>query len=396
MTTTPIELDQNATTRPCPQAARAVDRAVRELWHNPSSAHRGGQAVRHALETARASVARLLGVPGRDVVFTSGATEALWTGARGVLDARTEDAKRSRRAIVTTAIEHEAVRDLCALLLDRGEVDEVRTLPIGLDGAVETGDLSMIDGGVALVFCMWANNETGVVQPVRAIGEAAHGAGAVFVCDATQWVGKMPTSVRTRSNPAGVPIDVLACSAHKMHGPKGVGALYTARGVPFRTPSPGTQERERRGGTENVPGILGFGAAAEAALAFLDDPSERDLLGGLRDRFEQRVLELCPGSSVNGAGCERLWNTTNIAFPRLEAEAILLRLCERGVHCSAGAACSSGSLEPSPVLLAMGVPEAQAHGSLRFSLSRETTPTELNRAAGIVAEAVEKLRGAEV
>ncbi|GAB4546752.1 MAG: cysteine desulfurase NifS [Phycisphaerales bacterium] len=388
----PVYLDHNSTTPVCPEARGAIERGLAELWQNPSSAHRAGQAVRHAIESARGSVARLIGVPARDLVFTSGATESLRLGAMGVLGARTDAARTQRRAIVTTPIEHEAVRDLCVWLLDRGEVDEVRELRITRQGLVDIDSLGSIDQTVALVCCMWANNETGVVQPIEAVGEAAHASGALCLCDATQWVGKVPTRVRTRRDPDGVPVDLLACSAHKMHGPKGVGALYIARGVPFRTPMPGTQERERRGGTENVPGILGFGAAAEAALSWLDDEHHRARIASMRDAFEQRVVELCPGASVNGAGAERLWNTTNIAFPRLEAEAILLRLSERGVYCSAGAACSSGSLEPSPVLLAMGVPEAQAHGSLRFSLSRETTEDELERAAGIVAEAVEKLR----
>lgn len=389
----PIELDHNATTRPCPEAGDAVRRALTELWHNPSSGHRAGQAVRHAVEGARGSVARLLGVPARDIVFTSGATESIALGARGVLAARSDEGVRTRTHVVTTPIEHEAVHDAIDVLLREGRIEGVRELAVGRDGAVDASDLSAIDGSVALVFCMWANNETGVVQPVRAIGEACRAAGAAFFCDATQWVGKMPTALATREHPDGVPVDLLACSAHKMHGPKGVGALCVARGVPFRTPTPGTQERQRRGGTENVPGILGFGAAAEAQLAWLADPDERVRMASMRDRFEAALLECCPGASVNGAGAERLWNTTNIAFPRLEAEALLLRLSERAVHCSAGAACASGSLEASPVLKAMGVQEAAAHGSLRFSLSRETTEEDLERAAEIVTEAVAKLRG---
>lgn len=388
----PIELDHNATTRPLPSVVAAVHAGLTQHWHNPSATHRAGQDARHALDTARSSVARLLGVPARDLTFTSGATEAIYLGARAVLNARTPEARMQRRAIVTSPIEHEAVRELCAELLAEGAIDEVRELPVSRDGTVDTRDLSPIDEHVALVFCMRANNETGVIQPVERIAAASHEHGVLVLCDATQWVGKMPTAVRTRTNPDGLPVDLLTCSAHKMHGPKGIGALYTARGVPFRTPTPGTQERERRGGTESVPLIMGFAAAAEEAMTWLADTNERERLGAMRDRFESELLDRCPGASVNGVGAERLWNTANIAFPGLEAEALLLHLSERGVHASAGAACSSGSLEPSSVLRAMGVPDAEAHGSLRFSFSRETTTGEVVEAGAIIEEAVAKLR----
>jgi cysteine desulfurase len=234
---------------------------------------------------------------------------------------------------------------------------------------------------------MWANNETGVVQPVQAIGERCRERGVRFHCDATQWAGRMPTAL------ASMPVDLATVSAHKFHGPKGVGALWARGGVRVEAQVVGgPQERERRGGTENVPGIVGMGVAADAARAWLADPAARAAGAAARDAFERAVCAAVPDAVVNGAGAERLWNTTNIGFPGLEAEAMLLLLSERGVAASAGAACSSGSLEPSPVLLAMGVPARVAHGSVRFSTSRRTRPEELQSAARIVPECVARLR----
>ena len=232
----------------------------------------------------------------------------------------------------------------------------------------------------------WANNETGVVQPVEMLAALAKERGALFLIDATQWVGKCPASV------VGPWCDCLAFSAHKFHGPKGVGVLWVRPGRRLRPRLWGAQELGRRGGTENVPGVAGAGVAAREAIAWLQDSSERDRLSSMRDALEQQVCALCPGADVHSAGKPRLWNTSNISFPRLEAEAIVLALSERGVAVSVGAACSSGSLEPSPVLRAMGVPEHLAHGSIRFSLSRFTTHEELDRAAVVVGEVVQRLR----
>jgi len=242
-------------------------------------------------------------------------------------------------------------------------------------------------GDVALVSVMWANNETGAVQPVHAIGERCRARGVRFHCDATQWVGRMPAGL------AGGAIDLVTVSAHKFHGPKGIGALWVRGGVRVAPQVVGgPQERDRRGGTENVPGIVGMGVAAEAAMAWLADEDGRARGRALRDRLEASVLARVPDAVVNGAGVERLWNTTNIGFPGLEAEALLLLLSERGVAASAGAACSSGSLDPSPVLLAMGVPERVAHGSVRFSVSRLTTLDEVEHAVEAVAASVGRLR----
>jgi cysteine desulfurase len=258
----------------------------------------------------------------------------------------------------------------------------------------------LIDARTAIVSVQWANNETGVVQPIERIAEICRARSVPLHCDAVQWVGKMPVGPGGPEGPsrpapgdtgAGPPCDLLSLSAHKFHGPKGVGVLWVRRAVPLAPQILGAQEMDRRGGTENVPGIIGAGVAAREASAWLADPTRRAKVAAMRDRFETKIREKVSGALVNGAACPRVWNTTNIGFPRLEAEALLLLLSERGVFASAGAACSSGSLEPSPVLLAMGIPEAIAHGSLRFSLSKETTDAEIDDAAEIVAAAAAQL-----
>jgi cysteine desulfurase len=241
---------------------------------------------------------------------------------------------------------------------------------------------------VALVSVQWANNETGVIQPVHEIGKVCRSRGVLLHSDATQWVGKMPTDLSGDDAPQ---IDLLNCSAHKFHGPKGVGALWVRRGVRLIPTFPGAQELGRRAGTHALPSIAGMGAAAQAAEAWLGDPSNREVIGALRDRLEAGIIERCPGAQVNGDRTDRLWSVTNIGFPGLSSEALLLALSEHGVFVSAGAACASGSLEPSPVLLAMGVEERVAHGSLRFSLSRETTGEEIEHAIDEVGRVVAQL-----
>lgn len=384
-----IYLDNNATTRPSAGVREAVASALGEAWANPSSVHRAGQEARARVELARRDVAALIDARARGITFTGSGTEAIDLAIRGSLLAS------GRRAVVTDAVEHAAVRDLCAWLEERGGV-EVRRLPVDLDGVVDVAAAAeMIDASVAVVSVQWANNETGVIQPVEAIGRLCRERGVTFHCDGTQWVGKEPAAM---GEDGGGWCDVLTFSPHKFHGPKGVGVLWSRPGVRLMPTIHGAQEQGRRGGTENVPGIVGAGAAAAEAAAWLADAGERARLRAMRDAFEAEVLRLTAGigSSVNGTRLprtRRIWNTTNIAFPRLEAEALLLLLSERGVCASAGAACSSGSLDPSPVLLAMGVPEAEAHGSVRFSLSRETTERELREAAGIIARCVERLGG---
>lgn len=385
-------LDCNATTQPLPEVVAAMTDALVRGWGNPSSVHRAGIDARHAVELARESVARLLGAQPREVVFTSGGTESAWLAIAGTLDAMGGAGRPAAvpPVLVTMRTEHSAVREACEALEARGRA-RVAWVPPTADGVI---DLAALDaalaehhGTVALVSVMGANNETGVLQPLQSIGERCRARGVRFHCDATQWVGRMPTSL------ANLPVDLVTVSSHKFHGPKGVGALWVRSGVRVLAQVVGgPQERERRGGTENVPGIVGMGAAADAAAAWVADAAGRERGAALRDAFERAVCAAVPDAVVNGAGAARLWNTTNIGFPGLEAEALLLLLSERGVAASAGAACSSGSLDPSPVLLAMGVEPRVAHGSLRFSLSRLTTDEDMRVAAGEVPACVARLR----
>lgn len=386
-----VYLDNNATTMPLPEVVEAVAGSLTRTWHNPSSVHRAGQAARQGVELARASVARLIGAKPGEIVFTSGATESIGLAIRGTLAANP-----SKKTVVTSAIEHEAVRETLSDLAKRQGVT-VRTLPVGLSGVVEPRDLaSMLDESVAMVSVMWANNETGAIQPIHELAAICRDHGVILHCDGTQAVGKLAIDVGAMRV-----CDLLSFSGHKLHAPKGVGALWmrsNAVGMARVAVVPqmaGTQEKERRGGTENTPGIVGFGVACEAAAAWLNAPGTPENAGKiavLRDRLERGILDRVAGAVVNAAGSQRLWNTTNIAFPKLEAEALLLLLSERGVCASAGAACSSGSLDPSPVLLAMGVAETLAHGSLRFSLSRFTTEAEIDEALEIIPACVERLR----
>ncbi len=404
-----INLDHNATTPPSPGVVRAMERALVELWHNPSSVHRGGQAARHAVELARASVAALVNAKAREIIFTSGGTEAIDLAIRGRLEslglARGQNGAGGALNIVTTPVEHHAIRDLCEHLSGgatsggaRGAGGglarvEIRWAPVSREGVVDAVALAeLIDANTALVVVQSANNETGTIQPIDLIIQRVRMKGARVVVDATQTVGKVPFDVRRDPCP-----DAVVFSPHKFHGAKGVGVLWVAPGFRVVPQARGTQELGRRGGTENVPGIVGAGVAADEAREWLADVSRRQEIAALRDRFEELVLTGVAGAVVNGprdpAGAatdaaRRLWNTTNIGFPRLEAEALLLLLSERGVAASAGAACSSGSLEPSPVLLAMGIDPETAHGSLRFSLGRDSTREEIERAASVVVECV--------
>ncbi len=390
-----IYLDNNATTQPTPAVIEAMRRAVTEFWHNPSSVHRPGQAARQQVELARQSIARLIHAKPRDITFTSGGTEAIDAAMRGVLAARPRS--EAPPVILTTAIEHAAVRDLADELEKTGAA-VIERAPVGPGGVVDAAEfVSRLTDRTAIVVLQWANNETGAIQPAVEVARACRERRIPMLCDATQWVGKLPIEPETdERGQASPPFDLMTFAAHKFHGPKGIGVLYTRAGVRVRPRQLGTQELGRRGGTENVPGILGAGAAAAEAAAWPDEhAAERDRLAVLRDRFEAKVLAGVPDAVVNGPrdASLRLWNTTNLGFPALESEAILLLLSERGVCASAGAACSSGSLDPSPVLLAMGIDPRIAHGSVRFSLSRFTTPDEIDNAARIVIESIGRLRG---
>lgn len=388
-----IYLDNNATTQPdAAVVARALE-AMQRLWANPSSVHRAGQEVRQEIELARQSVARLIRSREREIVFTSGGTESNNLALHGVL--RPGDPSLGRRVLITTRIEHAAVREPAAALGQRGV--DVQQLAIDAGGLVRLEDLAELladpldSQAITLVSVQWANNETGVIEPVAEVAALVQasrqrGRRVLLHVDATQAVGKLPVDV----GQAGV--DLLTLSGHKFHGLKGAGALFVRQGVKLRPQSlGGPQERDRRGGTENTVGILALGAAAELAASFLADTAAIDTLRARRDRLEQGVLKACPGAVVHSAAAPRLWNTTNIGFPQLEAEAILLGLSERGLCASAGAACSSGSLEPSPVLLAMGIAPPVAHGSVRFSLSRTTTEQDIEQALQIIPAVVSRL-----
>ncbi len=380
----PVYLDNNATTKPDAAVVDAMIGMLRESWGNPSSGHRVGQAARQKLDLARQSIARLINAVPAEIVLTSGATESINLGIRGVLAALWRDEPK-KRTIITSPIEHEAVRDLCKSLVEEADA-ELRVLPLKAGGVVDADALpALLDDSVGIVSIQWANNETGVIHPLERIGAMCRSRGVPLHTDATQLIGKAPVDVRS------APIDLLSLSAHKFYGPKGAGALYARRGVRFRPIMHGAQERERRGGTENTAGIVGMGVAADISRAWLADGGAVSAAADLRRYFEASLLRAVPEARVNGAE-HRLWNTSNVGFPTLEAEALLLLLSERGVCASAGAACSSGSLDPSPVLMAMGVPAEYAHGSVRFSLGRETTRAEVDQAVAIIVECVERLR----
>ncbi len=416
-----IHLDHNATTRPADEVIEAVAEAMRSDWGNPSSVHRFGQQVRGRVELARESVARLINAAPAEIVFTSSGTESCNLAIFGVvrrlaggkerLDKGAPTPALPRRAgggsqslpqrdvIITSPVEHSAVREPMERLEKEGFT--VVRLPVSREGLIEPDDLAAAmqehTGRVALISILWANNETGVIQPMTDLLRVAREKDnkTVFHTDAVQWVGKMPTDVRA------VPVDLLSFAGHKFHGPKGIGGLFVRKGVRLQSQIVGgPQERERRGGTEDAPGIIGLGVAAELAMASLAENDGAELhqsareTAARRDRLEQRLLKEIPGSVVNGATepSRRLWNTTNIGFDRLEAEAILLGLSERGVYASAGAACSSGSLDPSPILLAMGIEERLAHGSIRLSLAQETTDAEVESAAETIVQVVQRLQ----
>ena len=347
MSNSGVYMDHAATT-PCdPRVVEAMLPYFTKVFGNPGSRnHRWGWESEAAVDIARKQVAGLIGADPKEVVFTSGATESNNLALKGAASMyeKAPAGSTGRGHIISCNIEHKAVLDPCKRLQKEGF--DVTFVEPPVDGIVTR---AMIEAAMRpdtiLVSIMWANNEIGTINEVPAIGALCHERGIIFHTDATQWVGKMPTDL------ARMPIDLACLSAHKLHGPKGVGALYVRRGVALRPVQTGVQELGRRGGTENVPGIVGFGAAAELARAWLERPQERQRLAGLRDTLERGLLERVPGAVVIGPGDpdHRLWNTLSIAFPGLEAEAILLLLSERGVSASAGAACSSGSLDPSPV-----------------------------------------------
>lgn len=373
-----IYLDNNATTRCAPQVVAEMLPYFSELYGNPSSVHRFGQRSRQAIDEARARIAGLIHCGDSELLFTGGGTESINTAIRGILATRSP-----RRRIVTSTVEHSATRELCQQLGKEGF--EISEIPVDSTGALDFKRLpSSLSDDVALVSIMWANNETGVLFPIPEIAGLCNARKIPFHCDGTQVVGKVPVDLHE------VPIDAMSFASHKFHGPKGIGALFMRRGLRFKPLLiGGPQERSRRGGTENVPGIVGMGKAAELAQQAL---SQMPRVAQLRDCLEQTILATIPDTHVNGRTDARLPNTCNIGFARIEAEAILLLLSEKGICASAGAACSSGSLEPSHVLRAMKIDPRIAHGAVRFSLSRYTIEAEINRTLGVLPQVISRLR----
>ncbi|MGB8698585.1 MAG: cysteine desulfurase NifS [Thermosynechococcaceae cyanobacterium] len=376
---TVIYLDNNATTKVDPEVVKAMVPFLTEFYGNPSSMHTFGGQVGKAVKTARSQVAQLLGAEDSEIVFTSCGTEGNNTAIRAAIAAQPE-----RKHIITTAVEHPAVLNVCKQLEKQGYT--VTYLSVDGKGQIDLMELeAALTGNTALVSVMYANNETGVVFPVEQVGQLAKEYGAAFHVDAVQVAGKIPLNLKNST------IDLLTISGHKLHAPKGVGALYVRRGFRFRPfLLGGHQERGRRAGTENVPGIVALGKAAELESLHLETAVARERQ--LRDRLEQTLLSSIPDCEVNGDRKHRLPNTTNIGFKYIEGEAILLSLNQYGICASSGSACTSGSLEPSHVLRAMGLPYTILHGSIRFSLSRYTTEAEVDRVLAVMPGIVERLR----
>jgi cysteine desulfurase len=377
-----IYFDYNATTPLLPEVADAMSAATRELFGNASSVHYFGQQAKAAMDTARSSVASLIGADPSEIVFTGGGTESDNFAIRGAAEAL-EPAKR--RHLIASAIEHEAVLNTLKALARRGWTTTL--MPVDQSGIVSPDRLrDAITSDTAIVSVMHANNEIGTIQPIAELAAIAHEHGALMHTDAVQSVGKIPVDVRSLG------VDLLSLSAHKFNGPKGVGALWIKRGTRLQTmQTGGKHERGRRAGTENVPGIVGMGVAATLSGGKLSTEAAR--VGGLRDRLEEGILRTVTGTAINGARMSRVPNTTNISFDRIEAESLLIALDLEGVAVSTGSACSSGTLEPSHVLKAMGFPPHRTQNSLRFSLGVFSTDAEVDRVIEILPRLVEKLRG---
>lgn len=375
-----VYLDNNATSCVAPEAFEAMRPFLTGRYGNPSSIHSFGGNCSRDVRKAREHLAALLGASPQEIVFTSGGTESDSTAILSSLATLPE-----RREIVTTRVEHPAVLNLCRHLA-RSKGYTVQWLSVDKEGMLDMEEVrSKITERTAVVSVMWANNETGVVFPVKEIAEIAYERGAMMHTDGVQVVGKIPLDLGSTA------INFFALSGHKFHSPKGVGALYIKKGTRF---SPfvigGHQESDRRGGTENVPGIVGMGEAARLAMATLEEENTR--VKKMRDRLQEELLKKVPFSRVNGNLESRLPNTLNIGFEFVEGEAILMRMDDKGICASSGSACTSGSLEPSHVLRAMGVPFTCVHGSIRFSLSRYNTDEEIDYVLKEVPGIIEFLR----
>lgn len=375
-----VYLDYNATTPVEPEALDAMLPYFSGEFGNAASIHTFGQKARAAVETAREQVAALIGARPQEVIFTSGGTESDNHAIFGIVEAASGAAKH----VITTAIEHEAVLNACQALEKEGVA--VTYLPVDRDGRIHLDDLRLaVRPETVLITIMHANNELGTVQSLEEIGRIAREADVYFHTDAVQSAGKIPIDVNK------LQVDLLSLSGHKLYASKGIGALYIRGGTRVRQLLyGGHHQRGFRPGTENVAGIVGLGKAAEIARRSLEGDGTR--LSALRDELEHGLVQRVPHSRVNGGGAPRTPNTTNLVFPGVEGEALLIALDLKGLACSTGAACSSGAVEPSHVLTAIGLPAEEARASLRFSLGRHTTQSEIDFALEVVPSAVEHLR----
>jgi cysteine desulfurase len=372
-----VYLDNNATTPVLPEVLEAMRPYLGERFGNASSIHHYGQDTRSAVERARESVAALLGCRASEIVFTSGGTEADNLAVAGL--AKPGD------HVITSSIEHHAVLFACKHFQEMGS--EVTFLPVDGKGLVDPDDVRRaVRPNTKLISVMMANNETGVLQPVEEIGKVAGEAGVLFHTDAVQAVGKIPVDVKR------IGCHALSLSGHKLHAPQGVGALYVRKGTRIQPLFfGGRHERSRRAGTENVPGIVGLGKAAELAMQGFPDGADTKM-AELRDRLQRRILSEVESAGVNGEGAPRVPNTTNIYFGNVEGEAMVIALDLKGLAVSTGAACASGALEPSHVLMAMGLRGDRARGSIRFSLGKQNSAEDVEFALALVTCAVERLR----
>jgi cysteine desulfurase len=375
-----IYLDNNATTRIDPKVLDVMLPYLSDMYGNPSSMHSFGGRIGAAVQAAREQVAALLGAQDTEIIFNSCGSEGNNTAIHAALAAQPE-----KRHIITTAVEHPAILNVCKHLEKKGYT--VTYLSVDGSGKLDLLELeAAFTGGTALISTMFANNETGVIFPVEEIGAIAKSYGAAVHVDAVQAVGKIPIDL-SHSN-----IDLLTLSGHKLHAPKGIGALYVRKGFRFRPfVLGGHQERGRRAGTQNVPSIIGLGKAAELAQ---EDLINMNIVqeAKLRDILEESILATIPDCQVNGAGSPRLPNTTNIGFKYIEGEAILFMLDRETICASSGSACASGSLDPSHVLTAMGLPYSILHGSIRFSLSRFTTDADIQHVLSVMPGIIKRLR----
>ena len=380
-----VYLDYNATTPVDPAVFEAMTPYLAENFGNAGSIHSSGQRARSAVDAARESVAALVGAKSSEIVFTSGGTEADNLAIVGMVEGALSAGNSVRRQhVITSTIEHHAVLNTCQELEKRGV--EVSYVPVSAQGVIDPADLRRaLRPETRLITVMHTNNELGTIQPIEEIGHIAKEAGVCFHCDAVQSAGKLPLDV------GRLGVDLLSISAHKIYGPKGTGALYVRSGVSieplFRG---GHAERDRRAGTENVPGIVGMGQAAELAREHLAADSGR--IRALRDRLEKALLEKIPAARVNGDRTRRVPNTANFTFSSAGGEALVIALDLQGVECSSGAACSSGSVEPSHVLTAIGLSDDEARSSIRISLGRPTTAAEIDQAVRVIPGVVERLR----